>query len=199
MAQTPIPAWMQVEVLERDNWTCLACSTPVRRYPDGNVRPDTASIDHIVPDNATHRGMTVVDNLQTLCASCNSRKGNRIVDYRAARRPPDMQGLRDAEEWNSRGVRNVEVVVGDDWPGGHWVGLKASGLRTVLVAGPYTSNEDADSKADSVFETLKNASSQSVEVQLHFLPELVGDALRADIVVTPPEPPQSARRRPWWR
>lgn len=82
MAQTVIPVWMQQEVLERDGWKCLSCGIPVHRHPDGKSRPNSAHMDHIVPDNATHRGLTEVDNLQTLCRTCNLAKGNRVIDYR---------------------------------------------------------------------------------------------------------------------
>ncbi len=61
-----IPPSIRWTVWERDNFTCLHCG--VRR---------NLSIDHIYP--TSKGGETTLDNLQTLCRSCNSRKGNSIM------------------------------------------------------------------------------------------------------------------------
>ncbi len=60
-----IPADVRWAVWERDNFTCKHCGT--RRY---------LSIDHIHPESLG--GTLDLDNLQTLCTSCNSSKGARI-------------------------------------------------------------------------------------------------------------------------
>ena len=60
-----IPEDIRWLVWERDNFTCQNCG--VRRF---------LTVDHIVPESAG--GTMVPDNLQTLCKSCNSRKGARI-------------------------------------------------------------------------------------------------------------------------
>jgi hypothetical protein len=52
------------EVFLRDNFTCRKCS----------VRTDL-SADHIIAESKG--GKTVLDNLQTLCRSCNSKKGTK--------------------------------------------------------------------------------------------------------------------------
>jgi hypothetical protein len=57
-----IPDKLRWEVWERDNFTCCHCGK----------RTDL-TIDHIVP--VAKGGQTVKDNLQTLCKSCNSKKG----------------------------------------------------------------------------------------------------------------------------
>jgi 5-methylcytosine-specific restriction protein A len=60
----PIPKDLRWEVWERDNFTCQHCG--VRRH---------LAVDHIIPES---RGGTLdLDNLQTLCVSCNGRKGAR--------------------------------------------------------------------------------------------------------------------------
>lgn len=59
-----IPDSIRWEVLERDNFTCRQCGT--RKY---------LSVDHIIPEYAG--GTLELSNLQTLCRSCNSRKGTK--------------------------------------------------------------------------------------------------------------------------
>ena len=41
------------------------------------------TVDHIIPQD--FGGNTVVGNLQLLCLKCNSRKGNRPMEYLLAR------------------------------------------------------------------------------------------------------------------
>lgn len=60
----PIPATLRWEVWERDDFTCRHCGT--RR---------NLSCDHIHPESKG--GEATLDNLQTLCRSCNSAKGDR--------------------------------------------------------------------------------------------------------------------------
>jgi len=50
---------------------CLCC---------GNERK--LAMDHIVPIG-TGNGKTIVNNIQPLCVSCNSRKGKQFIDYRS--------------------------------------------------------------------------------------------------------------------
>ncbi len=59
-----IPDHIRWAVFERDNFTCKVCGS--RRY---------LAVDHIVPESKG--GPTTLENLQTLCKSCNSRKGAR--------------------------------------------------------------------------------------------------------------------------
>lgn len=59
-----IPTHVRAAVYARDGWRCLHCG-----------RTDDLTLDHIVPWSAG--GSDEPDNLQTLCRSCNSRKGAR--------------------------------------------------------------------------------------------------------------------------
>jgi hypothetical protein len=56
-------------IFNRDGFMCLCC---------GSTK--SLSIDHVVPVNKN--GENEIDNLQTLCTPCNSRKSDNIIDYR---------------------------------------------------------------------------------------------------------------------
>jgi len=56
-------------IFERDNNKCLCCGTS-----------KLLTIDHIHP--IYYGGKNKISNLQTLCKSCNSRKGTSFYDYR---------------------------------------------------------------------------------------------------------------------
>lgn len=64
-----IPNKLRWEVWKRDNFTCLNCGTR-----------DGLSIDHIVSE--IKGGKMEIDNLQTLCKNCNSKKRIKNIDYR---------------------------------------------------------------------------------------------------------------------
>lgn len=61
----PIDASLRLAVLERDGNKCVQCGTV-----------DDLCMDHIWP--WSRGGLDTYENLQTLCRSCNSRKGARI-------------------------------------------------------------------------------------------------------------------------
>ena len=56
-------------VLARDKYTCLCCEGI-----------EQLTIDHIKP--IALGGETVMDNLQTLCRSCNAKKQQDVLDFR---------------------------------------------------------------------------------------------------------------------
>jgi 5-methylcytosine-specific restriction endonuclease McrA len=62
--KTPIPADIRWAVWERDNYTCQHCGS--RR---------NLTVDHVYPE--VKGGEMTMDNAQTLCKPCNSRKGAR--------------------------------------------------------------------------------------------------------------------------
>ena len=64
-ARPPIPRWLRELVYERDEWCCVECGST-----------DNLTLDHIYPWSLG--GPVTEDNLQTLCKSCNSRKGARV-------------------------------------------------------------------------------------------------------------------------
>lgn len=59
-----IPAALRARVYERDGHVCLHCGTT-----------ENLSLDHIIP--WSKGGPDTYENFQTLCRSCNARKGNR--------------------------------------------------------------------------------------------------------------------------
>ena len=52
------------QVWDRDGWSCVTCGSHV-----------ALTVDHIVP--VARGGSDDLDNLQTMCQPCNSRKGDR--------------------------------------------------------------------------------------------------------------------------
>lgn len=60
-----IPDALRLAVYERDGFTCLHC---------GDV--ESLTLDHIYP--YSRGGEDTLENLQTLCRPCNSRKGARV-------------------------------------------------------------------------------------------------------------------------
>ena len=58
-------------IKKRDNYTCQICGDSIYKNPHIEFH-----IDHIIP--VSKGGITEEDNLQTLCASCNLHKSNKI-------------------------------------------------------------------------------------------------------------------------
>jgi hypothetical protein len=68
-----VPDWLRKQVFERDGFRCLKCGAT-----------EFLHADHIKP--VSKGGLTLLDNLQTLCQRENLGKGDReSVDYRKAR------------------------------------------------------------------------------------------------------------------
>lgn len=63
--RVPVPRVVRLQIFERDKFSCRLCGTHHR-----------LSIDHIVP--WVLGGTNNVENLQTLCISCNSTKKDNI-------------------------------------------------------------------------------------------------------------------------
>lgn len=59
-----IPTTLRWAIFRRDGYQCRACGAP-----------DDLTADHIIPE--VKGGVAVLENLQTLCRSCNSKKGCR--------------------------------------------------------------------------------------------------------------------------
>jgi hypothetical protein len=64
-ARKQIPDELRLYVYERDGFRCLTCGSR-----------ESLTLDHIHPFSLG--GPDTVDNLQTLCRPCNSRKGARV-------------------------------------------------------------------------------------------------------------------------
>lgn len=63
-------AGLRTKVMRRDSFRCQMCGAA---QSDGV----TLHVDHILP--VSHGGLTILENLQTLCAHCNLGKGNSFV------------------------------------------------------------------------------------------------------------------------
>ena len=61
---------LRYKVLSRDRFTCVKCGASPATVPQCRLH-----IDHITPYSVG--GKTILENLQTLCESCNLGKGNR--------------------------------------------------------------------------------------------------------------------------
>jgi hypothetical protein len=64
---------LRIQVLDRDGWVCAMCGKPAH------------TVDHIYP-RVKGGDMWAMDNLQSLCKSCNSSKGGRFFNSTAT--PP---------------------------------------------------------------------------------------------------------------
>ena len=64
-SKTKIPNDIRVQVFKRDGYQCQHCGSA-----------DDLSVDHIHPESKG--GKLEIDNLQTLCRSCNSKKGVKV-------------------------------------------------------------------------------------------------------------------------
>ena len=68
-SKVKINSSLRTEVFERDEYRCLRCGS----WKDLRA-------DHVVPE--VKDGLATMDNLQTLCRSCNSWKGTKTIDFR---------------------------------------------------------------------------------------------------------------------
>lgn len=62
---------LRFEVLKRDNFKCCACGASPAKDPSVELH-----VDHIIP--WSKGGETIMENLQTLCSTCNFGKSNNI-------------------------------------------------------------------------------------------------------------------------
>ena len=66
----------RTEILKRDNYICQTCNIKVHDRSTGKWNtPDKAHIDHII--SLVDGGLNELNNLQTLCRTCNLEKGRR--------------------------------------------------------------------------------------------------------------------------
>lgn len=68
-----IPKHFRWAVFQRDGWACLRC---------GCSDPERLRADHVVPESKG--GEMSMENLQTLCMSCNTWKATKEIDFRVS-------------------------------------------------------------------------------------------------------------------
>lgn len=73
-ARVNIPEWARKAVFFRDRGMCACCNKDLSGLISIN---QTEHYDHIIP--LAEGGINDVTNLQVLCASCNLKKGSRII------------------------------------------------------------------------------------------------------------------------
>lgn len=66
-----VPMGIRYEVLRRDDFRCVLCGAS-----PAITRGVTLHVDHVLP--LARGGKTRIDNLRTLCQSCNLGKGSKI-------------------------------------------------------------------------------------------------------------------------
>ena len=62
---------VRIQRIRLDNWRCLHCGVSVRGKAKGGATPH---VDHVVPRRTEPARALDISNMQTLCASCHSRK-----------------------------------------------------------------------------------------------------------------------------
>jgi 5-methylcytosine-specific restriction endonuclease McrA len=65
----------EIKILERDKWRCQLCGIKTPERLRGKHLPNSPEIDHIIP--LSQGGSHTQHNVQCVCRSCNSEKGNR--------------------------------------------------------------------------------------------------------------------------
>lgn len=71
----PLPDWLRIAVLRRDQFRCRWCGA--------GTKQDLLQVDHIVPWSAGGSDHPV--NLRALCLACNQDRSNRLTDASYAR------------------------------------------------------------------------------------------------------------------
>ena len=63
---------LRTYIKQRDKYTCCQCGNSTNKEPNLLLE-----VDHIIP--IAKGGLTVEDNLQTLCWKCNRSKGSKLI------------------------------------------------------------------------------------------------------------------------
>lgn len=67
----PVPKYLRDLVFDRDKHTCVSCG-------HGGRPKNPLTVDHIKP--VVRGGLTILENLQTMCHDCNQTKGRQYDD-----------------------------------------------------------------------------------------------------------------------
>lgn len=110
-------------VWDRDNWECRNCGTHC-----------DLTVDHIVP--LARGGTDDLDNLQTLCRSCNSRKGASVsLEAEVLRMTrPERVAYLQSRGWHRVSARGVQSWRSPDEHDRGFAYSLAAAIRTAVAA-----------------------------------------------------------------
>lgn len=92
----PIDPFIRGAVLQRDHWRCVICGSR-----------DRLEMDHIIPWSAG--GADTIDNLRTLCHTCNTRRSNYVAPIDHALTLPTASQCQRCEPEECRYRDTIEV------------------------------------------------------------------------------------------
>lgn len=121
-----------LQVFQRDNWTCHICNQPTSRDIRDRRRPDSPTLDHVVP--VEKGGAHTYENIRTAHFYCNGVRGSRSVedgrqlvfDGKGAPRAPGPLPTRRIKDYLAFGIALSGVP--RQWEGGPPVVRRLGGL-----------------------------------------------------------------------
>lgn len=130
-----VEVFRDIEVLERDNWTCQICGVATPKTLRGTYKPNAPEVDHIIA--IANGGAHARWNCQCACRQCNGKKG--------AGPARGQLSLMMAEEFIMAGVKGRS---GGKRPGAGRP--RGSGKKGVTAAAPAATQNSVPGTAEPV-------------------------------------------------